>query len=176
MTPVQRSARLGGLLVTLLVVAVLATACSSGGGASIKVTDPWARASAATAAAGAAYMSIQNTGSAADALLGASSPAASTVEVHQTVVLGSPTPSASGDAGMGSPMPGASVGTGGMMGMQPVARLEIPAGGTVELKPGSYHIMITGLTQPLKAGSTVEVTLTFEKAAPITVKAEVRAA
>jgi hypothetical protein len=158
MTPARHNARLGGLLVAALVVASLAAGCSSGGG-SIKVAEPWARASSAMASAGAAYMRIENTGSAADALIGAASPAARTVEVHETVAMG-PAPDASGD--------------GGMMGMQPVARLEIPAGGTVELKPGSYHIMLIDLSQELKTGDKIEISLTFEKAGTVTVTAEVR--
>lgn len=151
MIPVRRSARLGGLLLATLVVASSAVGCSSGGGtAEVAVTDAWARASSAMASAGAAYMTIQNNGTAADALIGASSSAATTVEVHETVAMGSPAPGASGDSGM--------------MGMQPVKRLEIPAGGSVELKPGSYHIMLMGLKQDLKAGDTIDITLTFEKA------------
>jgi len=142
-------------------VASVAAGCSSGGGtAEVKATDAWARASSAMASAGAAYMTIENTGSAADALIGASSPAATTAEVHETVVMGSPAPGASAD--------------GGMMGMQPVKRLEIPAGGTVELKPGSYHIMLIGLKQDLKVGDSVEITLTFEKVGEIKVTATVR--
>jgi len=177
MKPVRPTARLRGLLVATLVMALLLAACSSGGGASIKVTDPWARASSAMAAAGAAYMTIENTGSAADALIGASSPAAETVEVHETVVMATAMPSAS-DAmgGMATPVPSgaATGGDGGMMGMQPVARLEIPAGGTVELKPGGYHIMLIDLTQDLKAGDKIEITLKFEKAGEVKVTVEVR--
>jgi len=161
MTPARRLTRLGGLLLATLVVASVAAGCSSGGGtAEVKATDAWARASSAMASAGAAYMTIENTGSAADALIGASSPAATTVEVHETVVMGSPAPGASAD--------------GGMMGMQPVKRLEIPAGGTVELKPGSYHIMLIGLKQDLKVGDSIEITLTFEKVGEIKVTATVR--
>ena len=161
MTPARRLTRLGGLLIAALVVASVAAGCSSGGGtADVKVTDAWARASSAVASAGAAYMKIENTGSAADALIGASSPAATTVEVHETVAMGSPAPDASGD--------------GGMMGMQPVKRLEIPAGGTVELKPGSYHIMLIGLKQDLKVGDSIEITLEFEKVGEIKVTATVR--
>jgi len=161
MTPARRLSRLGGLLLAALVVASVAAGCSSGGGtAEVKATDAWARASSAMASAGAAYMTIENTGSAADALIGASSPAATTVEVHETVVMGSPAPGASAD--------------GGMMGMQPVKRLEIPAGGTVELKPGSYHIMLIGLKQDLKVGDSIEITLTFEKVGEIKVTATVR--
>jgi hypothetical protein len=161
MTPARRLTRLGGLLIAALVVASVAAGCSSGGGtADVKVTDAWARASSAVASAGAAYMKIENTGSAADALIGASSPAATTVEVHETVAMGSPAPGASGDSGM--------------MGMQPVKRLEIPAGGTVELKPGSYHIMLIGLKQDLKVGDSIEITLEFEKVGEIKVTATVR--
>jgi periplasmic copper chaperone A len=159
MTPARRLTRLGGLLLATLVVASVAAACSSGS-ASIVVSDPWARASSAMASAGAAYLTIENTGSAADALIGASSPAATTVEVHETVVMGSPAPGASGDSGM--------------MGMQPVKRLEIPAGGSVELKPGSYHIMLIGLKQDLKVGDSIEITLTFEKVGEIKATASVR--
>ena len=128
------------------------TASPSGG---ITVTDAWARSSSAMAGAGAAYATITNAGSAADALIGASSPAATTVEVHETVVMGSP--DASG---------------GGMMGMQPV---EIPAGGSLQLKPGSYHVMLIGLVKDLKPGDTIDLTLKFEKAGEITVTAQVRA-
>jgi len=160
MIPARRFARLGGLLAAALVAATLAAGCSSGSGASVTITEPWARASSAMAAAGAAYMTIENTGSEADALIGAASPAAETVEVHETVAMGSQAPGASAE--------------GGMMGMQPVARLEIPAGGSVELKPGSYHVMLIDLTQELKPGDEIEITLTFEKAGEVTVTAEVR--
>jgi hypothetical protein len=175
MPSIRPPARLGGLLVAALVVASIAVGCSSGSSASIKVTDPWARTSSMMAAAGAAYMTIQNSGSAADALVGASSPAAKTVEVHETYEMGSPMPSASDGKDMGSPMPSASGDMGGgMMGMRPIARLEIPAGGTVELKPGSYHIMLIDLAQELKPGDKIEITLTFEKAGEVKVTAEVR--
>jgi len=175
MPPVRRFARPAGLLVAALLVASVAAGCSSGGGASIKVTEPWARASSMMAAAGAAYMKIENTGSEADALIGASSPAAATVEVHETVAMEGEVPAASDGMGMESPMPSASDDMGGgMMGMQPIARLEIPAGGTVELMPGSYHIMLIDLKQELKPGDKIEITLTFEKAGEVKVTAEVR--
>ena len=173
MNPARRFARLAGLLAAALLVASVAAGCSGGGSASIKVTDPWARASSAMAAAGAAYMTIENTGSAADALVGASSPAAKTVEVHETVRDGEPgAVRRDGHGGAQSPPPRAP--GGGMMGMRPIARLEIPAGGTVELKPGGYHIMLIDLNQELKAGDKIEITLKFEKAGEVKVTAEVR--
>jgi hypothetical protein len=73
---------------------------------------------------------------------------------------------------MASPLASTS---GDMMGMEPVARLEIPAGGTVQLAPGGYHIMLIGLTKDLNVGDTVQVTLKFEKAGDVTVTAQVRA-
>ena len=182
-----RVARLGGLFAAITAAALLLSACSSSGSASISVTDPWVRATPATAGVGVAYMTIQNTGSAADALVGASSPVAKTVEIHETMVMGTPMPSASASmgsmAGM-SPMPMASAMpmgspaasmSGEMMGMQPIARLEIPAGGTVQLAPGGYHVMLIGLTKDLNVGDTVQVTLKFEKAGDVTVTAQVRA-
>jgi hypothetical protein len=175
MPAARRLARRAGLVLAALVVAGAAAGCSSGGDtAEIAITDQWARASSAMAAAGAAYMTITNNGTAADALVGASSPAAETVEVHETVAM-MPTPAASDGMGGGMESPAATDGTGGgMMGMQPIARLEIPAGGTVKLEPGGYHIMLIGLTQELKAGDKIEITLKFEKAGEIKVEAAVR--
>ena len=156
----RRLSRFGGLLVAALVMGSVAVGCSSNGGtAEVAITDAWARPSSATASAGAAYMTIQNNGTATDALVGAGSPAATTVEVHETVVMGSPAPGASGD--------------GGMMGMQPVERLEIPAGGSVQLKPGSYHIMLMGLKAPLKKGGMLMLQLKFEHAGMVEVMADV---
>ena len=173
MPPVRRFARLGGLLAAALVAASVLAGCS-GGSASITVSEPWARASSMVAAAGAAYMKIENTGSAADTLVGAASPVAKTVEVHETVAMEGESPAASdGMGGMESPAASDGMG-GGMMGMRPIARLEIPAGGTVELKPGSYHIMLIDLNQELKPGDKIEITLTFEKAGEVKVTAEVR--
>ena len=157
------------LVAGLVAAALLVIACSSSGSASISVTGAWVRATPASAGSGAAYLTIQNTGSAADALVGASSPVATTLEVHETMVMDSPAPSAS--TAMGSPMASTS---GEMMGMQPVARLGIPAGGTVQLAPGGYHLMLIGLTKDLNVGDTVQVTLKFEKAGDVTVTAQVR--
>ena len=47
--------------------------------------------------------------------------------------------------------------------------LAIPAGGTVALKPGSYHVMLIGLKKPLAAGDLFPLTLNFEKAGNVSV-------
>jgi copper(I)-binding protein len=175
-----RSRALGVAIATIVIAASLAACSGSSGG--IKVTGAWARNSAAITGAGAAYLVIQNTGSSADALVGVSTPAAKTAEMHETKVIESAAPSASmGMGGMGSAapsmMPSASGGMGGgpMMGMVPVSRIEVPAGGSVELKPGGYHLMLLSLVADLKVGDKIELTLQFEKAGKITVTAEVRA-
>ena len=161
-------------LVPVLALALVVAACGSSGDG-IKVTDPWVRNSPMVASAGAAYMVIENTGSAADALIGASSTVAKSTEVHETVEM--PAESmmpAESTMPMDSPAASGGMSPGGMLGMRPVERVEIPAGGTLELKPGSYHIMLIGLNQELKVGDTVEITLTLEKAGEIKVTAEVR--
>ena len=174
-TPVRRRTigRLGPVAV-LALVALAVAACSgttsSPASSGITITDPWARTSPMVSGAGAAYMVIANGGSAADALTGGSSDIAEAVEVHETVVMGSAAPVES--TGMGGGM--ASPAAGGMMGMQKIDRLEIPAGGSVELKPGGYHIMLIGLTRELKAGETIEVMLDFEKAGAVKVTMPVK--
>jgi copper(I)-binding protein len=60
------------------------------------------------------------------------------------------------------------------MAMRPIPRLPVPAGGSVEMKPGGYHVMLLGLTRDLKLGDTVDVTLTFEQAGVMTIEAPVR--
>lgn len=139
------------LLLPVLFSAVLA-ACSSAGssGAAITIGDPWARAAAAGGQS-AAYFTMTNTSSTADALLSASSPAAGMVEVHETTVDGS-----------------------GMSAMHPVDRVDVPAGESVVLKPGSYHVMLMGLTSELPVGKTIQLDLVFERAGKVVVQAEIR--
>jgi hypothetical protein len=52
--------------------------------------------------------------------------------------------------------------------------LTIPAGGTVMLEPGGYHVMFVDLTTPLEVGDTVSITFTFEDAGELSVDAEVK--
>jgi copper(I)-binding protein len=53
---------------------------------------------------------------------------------------------------------------GNVMQMRDIDAIDLPAGKAVTLKPGGYHIMLTGLAQPLVAGQTFPLTLTFDKA------------
>ena len=132
-------ARLGALATATLVVAA---ACSGGGGSGATaptVSGAWVRVPMNAAGPAAAYLRIANTGSGADALVSVSSPAADAVELHESMM-----------------------GDDGSMGMRPIDELAIPAGGSVELKPGGAHLMLIGLTSPLAAGGTVQLRLTFK--------------
>jgi periplasmic copper chaperone A len=160
----------------IMAAALLVAACGGGSSSGIKITDAWSRNSAMVSGAGAAYMVVENTGSTADAIVGASSTIAKATEVHETYDASSMAPSEStGMGGMESPAASAAMGGGSMMGMRKIDRLDIPAGGKVELKPGGYHVMLIELTKELKVGDKIEITLKFEKAGDVKVTAEVRA-
>ena len=61
-----------------------------------------------------------------------------------------------------------------MMGMRRWTAWRSRPAARVELKPGSYHIMLIGLTRELVAGEKIDITLKFEKAGDVKVTAEVR--
>ncbi len=101
-------------------------------------------------ATGAVFMTVANAGSEEDRLISATSDAAETVEVHEVK------------------------NNNGVMEMRPLSDgLAIPAGESVVLQPGGYHIMLIGLTGDLNAGESFAVTLTFEKAGDVTVEAAI---
>ena len=111
------------------------------------IEAPWARATPGGAKVGGAYLKITNTGTEADRLVGGTLPVAAAVEVHEMSM------------------------TDGVMKMRKLDKgLEIKPGQTVELKPGGFHIMFTGLSEGLKQGQPVKGTLQFEKAGSIEVE------
>jgi copper(I)-binding protein len=150
----RRSSRslLGLLAVLGLLLAVAGCSGGTGGGVGLTVTDAWVRPPQTTDGAAAAYLVIKNAGSVDDALIGVSSATAGMASIHET-----------------------SMETGGMMGMHPIAKVDVPVGATVTFEPGGYHIMLEGLTREISPGMKIELTLTFEKAGKIEVSAEVRA-
>jgi len=147
-----RSMRPGRVLLAFMAVVVgaatLLAACSGPGAP--QIAGAWARPGAASAES-AAYLTITVPSGQADALLSASSPAASMVQLHEV----------STDAQ-------------GMTGMHHIDRLDIPAGETVRLEPGGYHLMLMGLTAELAVGGTIELMLVFEHAGKVVVEAEIR--
>ncbi len=161
----------------------------------VEITGAWARTSPASATNGAAYMQL--TASTDDALLSASvdPSVAAKVEVHETVPADETDTTMGGDmtttTAMGGDMTtttamggdttettmgGDDMGDGdmGAMTMRPVDRIDLPAGESVSLEPGGYHVMLLDLAKPLEAGETIEVTLTFEQAGEQTVQVPVR--
>lgn len=140
--------------------------------AAVEVADVWARPVADLAAqdTSAIYMVITG-GDEDDALVSASVPAdvAATVELHETAAAEDTTTTAMGSGDMGSGDMG-----GGMMTMREVPSIAVPAGETVELKPGGFHIMLLDVQRVIEPGETIEVTLTFESGEEIVTTAEVR--
>lgn len=109
-----------------------------------------ASASIGRSTTSAAYLTLRNAGAETERLLQASSPAADRVSLHVSLMEG------------------------GTMRMRPVDRLDIPAGETVTMEPGSgLHLMLEGLHEPLRDGASVPMTLTFERAGAVQVAAEV---
>jgi copper(I)-binding protein len=162
-------------VIAVAVVALLGAACGDDDASGVTVTDAWARTSPAMANAGAAYF-IASAGAEGDTLLSASvsSSIAETAEVHEVVPVDM-TSTTMGDMStttMGD-MTSTTEAMPGMM-MREVASVAIPANGSLEFKPGSYHIMLMNLAAPLETGATFELTLHFEKAGDITITVPVR--
>jgi copper(I)-binding protein len=153
-----------------LAAALALVAAGASAQTTLTVRDAWSRPAAET---GAAYFTIVNTGKAADRLLAAASPAAAHVELHETVHGASGMSTMGGGLSSASAMSGGSA-MSGMMTMKRVDAVDVPAGGVVTFKPGSYHVMLIGLKKPLKTGDRLELHLRFEKAGTIDVSAPVR--
>lgn len=117
---------------------------------SVEVRDAWSRATTTQARAGGVFLTMTTNGP-GDRLVSAASPVAEIVELHETVAED------------------------GVMKMKAVPELAVVPGTPAVLKPGSYHIMLIGLKQPLRQGESFPVTLRFEKAAPVTVTVTVQA-
>ena len=133
-----------------LTLAAIVTTIDGASASSVMVMQAYARASATpTATSGAAYVSLMNHGAEADRLMSAATPAAKMAEIHKSEEVD------------------------GVMKMAPAGPLEVPMHGTLEMKPGGYHIMLMGLSKPLKKGEEIEITLTFEKAGEVKVKVPV---
>ena len=145
-------------IVLFLALALAVAACGSSGvatqapGGFVTVGDAWVRAKEAGGTT-AAYLTVTNGRVADDELVGVSAPEITNdASLHETTSDGS-----------------------GMTGMQHVDGIVIPAGQTVALEPGGYHIMLMDLLKDLKVGDRVTITLTFEQTGPVEVSAEVRA-
>ena len=146
-------------LMVLSAIVFMATVAQSQKPEGVKVwiEGAWARRapmmkgdSIAGSGNGAVYLTIVNSGSVSDDVIAASSDAAATVELHESYEES------------------------GMMMMRPMTKLRVPARAKLEMKPGGYHIMLTNLKRELKAGQVINLTLVFQKAGRVPVKAKVK--
>ncbi|KJS69698.1 MAG: copper chaperone PCu(A)C [Serpentinimonas sp.] len=102
----------------------------------VSVSEPWVRATVAQQGATGAFMRLSANQDVR--LVAASAPVAGITEIHEMSVVND------------------------VMRMRAIDALELPAGRTVELRPGGYHVMLMDLRQPLNAGERVAITLVFE--------------
>jgi copper(I)-binding protein len=143
--------RAGFVVATLLLLAGSASASDYKVGA-LEVAQPWSRATPKGAKVASGYVKIRNTGTAPDRLVSATFAQSAGTEIHEMSTEG------------------------GVMKMRALkGGLEIKPGTTMELKPGSYHLMFTGLTRELARGDRIKGTLVFEKAGPLEVEYAVEA-
>lgn len=126
----------------LILIAMLSLSSAH---AHIEVSNYWARL--VPNGMGALYLEIKNSHTEPDVLIRASSPNAKSLMIHETQRKDNIT-------SMKHRMKG----------------LDIPANGSLSLKPGSYHIMIAGLDKNLKLGDKIEVSLEFKKSEKITLQ------
>ena len=139
------------ILVTLLALTGTAAAHDYEVGA-LTIKHPWSRATPKGASVAGGYMTITNTGTTPDRLIGGSVEAAKRFEIHEMSMEG------------------------GVMKMRELPKgLEIAPGATVELKPGSYHVMMMNLSKQFMQGDKVKGSLTFEKAGKVDVEFSVEA-
>lgn len=116
----------------------------------IEIDHAWAPA-ASTASNSAAYMRLVDTGAKPDQLVSASSPVAQKVLLHVFSVEN------------------------GIYGMHPVSAIGVMPGSAVTiLRPGSAHVMLEGLKQPLKSGESFRLSLVFKNAGKVQIDVPVR--
>lgn len=133
------------------IIAMLALFAATPAFAQVTVTEAWARSTVSAQKVTGAFMNLQSSQGAT--LVGADSPAAGRVEIHEMSMQGD------------------------MARMRAIDRLELPAGKPVKLAPGGYHLMLFDLKRPLNGGDIVPITLRFEGGGPtqsVEVKAAVR--
>ena len=110
------------------------------------ISQAWTRATPKGAKIGGGYLTIENKGTAPDALIGGSADVAGSVQVHEMSM------------------------DNGVMKMRPLEKgLAIEPGKSVKLAPGGYHLMMLDLKSPLKKGDKLPITLEFEKAGKVQV-------
>ena len=145
----RRNLLLGVIMTCVTVGTALAQTYTVG---SLKIEQPWTRATPGGAKVAGGYMTITNTGMESDRLIGGVLPQAGRFEVHEMKMES------------------------GVMQMREISGgLEIKPGQKVELKPSGYHVMFMDLQKPIKQGEKLKGQLRFEKAGTIDIEYRVEA-
>ena len=118
----------------------------------LQLSAPWVRASVPGQVNGAGYVKIDSRAAQNDRLVSATTSGVNRVELHTII------------------------NENGVAKMREVPGIDVPAGASVQLMPGGFHIMFLGLQEPFKAGAVVPVTLKFEKAGEVKVDFEIKPA
>ena len=136
--------------------------------AEVTVSGQWARTSPMDAKNGAAYFTVDS--ATADRLVGVKVDAAvaGMAQIHETVMVTDDTMAMGSDTtmAMGSDT---TMNMGGEMEMREVDGIDIVAGEPLVLEPGGYHVMLMELAAPLEVGTSISLTLVFEKAGEVTI-------
>lgn len=134
-----------------LIAALLALGLAAGVQAiELPVEDPWVRTAPPKAPARVGYLRIHNPSAEAVALVGVTSPQFETIEMHRTSLKN------------------------GMMRMEKVDKIEVPAGSELRLEPNGYHLMMMGNPLPLATGAQVTLDLKWSDGSTQRVIAGVR--
>ena len=144
MTGISRKALALGAVFGLIASAAAAHGYRSG---ALSIQHPWSRETAVGQAVGGGFLTITNSGAREDRLISGTTPVAAEVQLHTMTM------------------------DGGIMRMRQVTDgIAVPAKGSVELKPGGYHIMFMGLKRQLRQGERFPVTLRFQRARSVVVQ------
>ncbi len=127
-----------------------AEAASTTAAASVQVENAYARAVPPGQPNSASFMTLVNTSAVDHSVVSASSPVAATVELHTHT------------------------NNNGVMEMRRIDKIDVPANGRTELKPGGLHVMLIGLQQDMKVGENAQITLTFEDGSTTTIDAGIQ--
>lgn len=118
----------------------------------VTVHDAWVREPMGGRNMTGAFAVVENTGATPRAIVAASSDVSDKVELHEMK------------------------NDGGMMRMSPVKQMNVPAAGRLELKPGSFHVMLFDVKRKIADGEKVSITFTFDDGSKVTTEAQVRKA
>lgn len=147
----HEASRLSGFVVLAVTFFGPVAECNRAWSADISVQHAWAPATPPKATIGNGYMTIVNSSAEPDHLIAATAEISRTAEIDGLRKADS------------SPH------------MEQLLNLDIPAGGSIDLQPGSYHVLLRNLKKPLTAGETFRGTLTFARSGVISLEYKVEA-